>query len=194
MPLLPGNLENLICAKDILDRKTGEVILQCNERLSEEAVQKLRTAGLRQLPILFIDGLNVGSYLRDTLEQDRTDSDEEALLEIYRRLRPGDPPNLEIARQLFNNLFFNPERYELSEVGRLKLNQKFDLHEPLSNRVLTKQDILEVVRYLIELRNGNGAVDDIDHLGNRRVRSVGELIEISTVSVWYGWNALLKSA
>ena len=162
---------------DIIDEKTGEVILQCNERLTKEALQKLRDIGLHEVPILFIDGLNVGPYLRDTLEQDRVESEEEALLEIYRRLRPGDPPNLEIASQLFDNLFFNPERYELSEVGRLKLNQKFGLNESLSNRVLTKKDILEVVSYLIELRNGNGSIDDIDHLGNRRVRSVGELLE-----------------
>ena len=98
-------------------------------------------------------------------------------MEIYRRLRPGDPPTLETAQNLFNNLFFNPERYDLSKVGRLKLNYKFKLDEPLDNTVLTKRDILETVRYLIDLKNGKGSIDDIDHLGNRRVRAVGELME-----------------
>ncbi|MEM7495324.1 MAG: DNA-directed RNA polymerase subunit beta, partial [Myxococcota bacterium] len=177
LPLDSDEIEKLFCAKDIVDRKSGEVLLRCNERLQVESLEKARSAGLRQVPVLFIDGLNVGSYLRDTLEQDRVESQEEAVLEIYRRMRPGDPPNLEIASGLFHNLFFNSERYDLSEVGRLKLNQKFGLEEPLSNRVLTKQDLLGVVRYLIDLRNGNGSVDDIDHLGNRRVRSVGELLE-----------------
>ena len=98
-------------------------------------------------------------------------------MEIYRRLRPGDPPTLETAQNLFNNLFFNPERYDLSKVGRLKLNYKFKLDEPLDNTVLTKRDILETIRYLIDLKNGKGSIDDIDHLGNRRVRAVGELME-----------------
>ena len=98
-------------------------------------------------------------------------------MEIYRRLRPGDPPTLETAQNLFNNLFFNPERYDLSKVGRLKLNYKFKLDEALDNTVLTKRDILETVRYLIDLKNGKGSIDDIDHLGNRRVRAVGELME-----------------
>ena len=109
---------------------------------------------------------------------DKIETPEEAVMEIYRRVRPGDPPTPETAINLFNNvLFFNPERYDLSKVGRLKLNSKFSIEEPLDNQVLTKRDILETIRYLIELKNGKGQIDDIDHLGNRRVRAVGELLE-----------------
>ena len=134
--------------------------------------------GVAEFPILFIDGLNVGPYLRDTLLVDKVETEEESLLEIYRRLRPGDPPTIDTARVFFHNLFFNPERYDLSKVGRLKLNYKFgDDDADLENTVLTKRDIMEVVRYLLELKNGRGNVDDIDHLGNRRVRAVGELLE-----------------
>ena len=151
--------------------------------MTEAKLERLREASIESFKILFIDGLNVGSYLRDTLLADKVKTTEDAIMEIYRRLRPGDPPTLETAKTLFNNLFFNPERYDLSKVGRLKLNYKFyrDLPEeqrPRSTRtVLTPQDILETVRHLIELKNGRGSVDDIDHLGNRRVRAVGELME-----------------
>src|SRR6185436_20662310 len=130
--------------------------------------------GIKSFHVLFIDGLNVGSYLRDTLIADKLSTPEEAIMEIYRRLRPGDPPTPETATTLFNNLFFNPERYDLSKVGRLKLNHKLRLQAPLDQGTLRREDILEVVRYLIELKNGNGTIDDIDHLGNRRVRAVGE--------------------
>ena len=133
---------------------------------------------MKEIKVLFIDNLNVGPYLRDTLLMDKIESPEEAVMEIYRRVRPGDPPTPETAVNLFNNvLFFNPERYDLSKVGRLKLNFKFGLEEPLDNQVLTKRDILETIRYLIDLKNGKGQIDDIDHLGNRRVRAVGELLE-----------------
>jgi DNA-directed RNA polymerase subunit beta len=119
----------------------------------------------------------VGPYLRNTLLQDRIKSPQDAILEIYRRLRPGDPPTVDSATNFFNNLFFNPDRYDLSKVGRLKLNHRLKLNVPLEQGTLRKEDILEVVRYLMELKNGNGSVDDIDHLGNRRVRAVGELVE-----------------
>lgn len=177
LAMLDEEVEGVISAEDVIDEATGEVIVECNEPLTVAKMRELHANGLREIKILFIDGLNVGSYLRDTMMLDKVNTREEALLEIYRRLRPGDPPTLETAETLFNNLFFNAERYDLSEVGRLKLNHKFNLDEPLTNRVLTKRDIMEVVRYLIELRNGNGQVDDIDHLGNRRVRAVGELVE-----------------
>ena len=170
-------VNGLISAEDVINEDTGEVLLECNEMLTVKKIESLREFGLSKVKVLFIDGLNVGSYLRDTIAADKVTTREDALMEIYRRLRPGDPPTLETAENLFENLFFNPERYDLSEVGRLKLNHKFSLTEPLTNRALTKRDILEVVRYLIELRNGNGSLDDIDHLGNRRVRAVGELIE-----------------
>lgn len=166
-----------VSAADVIDDATGEVLLQTNETVTEDKIDQLIEQGIKSFPVLFIDGLNVGSYLRDTLLVDKVESTDEAILEIYRRLRPGDPPTLETARTLFNNLFFNPERYDLSRVGRLKLNHKFALDEPIQNTVLTKKDVMEVVRYLLDLKNGKGQVDDIDHLGNRRVRAVGELLE-----------------
>ncbi len=166
-----------VAAHDVIDENTGEVLLQCNEEITESKLDELREHGIADFKVLFIDNLNVGSYLRDTLIADKLQTTEEAVLEIYRRLRPGDPPTLETAQNLFNNLFFNPERYDLSKVGRLKLNYKFKLDESLENAVLTKRDILESVRYLIDLKNGKGQIDDIDHLGNRRVRAVGELME-----------------
>ncbi|HTP24788.1 MAG TPA: DNA-directed RNA polymerase subunit beta, partial [Anaeromyxobacteraceae bacterium] len=166
-----------VCAQDVVDESTGEVLMECNEEVTEEKVELLREKGISEFKILFIDGLNVGPFLRDTLNTDKVDNPDDAIMEIYRRLRPGDPPTLDTAKQLFINLFFNPERYDLSKVGRLKLNFKFTLEEPLEQQVLTKRDILEVVGYLIDLKNGKGAIDDIDHLGNRRVRAVGELLE-----------------
>ncbi|MBN2360782.1 MAG: DNA-directed RNA polymerase subunit beta, partial [Deltaproteobacteria bacterium] len=168
LPLTAEEVEGLICAQDIVDLETGEVLLESNEELSEEKIEMLREKGHQQVSVLFIDGLNVGPYLRDTLLVDKVHTREDAILEIYRRLRPGDPPTIDTAETLFNNLFFNPERYDLSQVGRLKLNHKFGLDEALDNTVLTKRDILEVVKYLIELRNESGPTDDIDHLGNRR--------------------------
>src|SRR5258706_1778325 len=172
-----GEVVGKVAAHDVIDENTGEVLLQCNEEVTEAKLDELREHGINSFKVLFIDGLNVGSYLRDTLIADKLNAPEEAIMEIYRRLRPGDPPTPETAQTLFNNLFFNPERYDLSKVGRLKLNYKFKIDESLDNCVLTKRDILETVRYLIDLKNGKGSIDDIDHLGNRRVRAVGELME-----------------
>ena len=190
IPVDEDELIGAVIATDIYDEETGEVIAECNDDVSAELLEKMREAGVKSFEILFIDNLNVGAYLRNTInaelnERRRSwtgdgsvmDTADEAIMEIYRRLRPGEPPTEDTARNLFNNLFFNPERYDLSKVGRLKLNYKFDLDESLDTGVLTKRDILEVVRYLIELKNGKGTIDDIDHLGNRRVRAVGELLE-----------------
>ena len=183
MPIEPDELVGKVAAHDIVDPETGEVLVEVNEELTASSLERLREASIEQFKILFIDGLNVGSYLRDTLLADKVKTQEDSILEIYRRLRPGDPPTLETAKTLFNNLFFNAERYDLSKVGRLKLNYKFyrdmpeDQKPGLDLTVLTPQDILETVRHLIELKNGRGSVDDIDHLGNRRVRAVGELME-----------------
>ncbi|WP_437335736.1 DNA-directed RNA polymerase subunit beta [Sorangium sp. So ce394] len=183
LSLEPEELVGKVAAHDIVDPETGEVVVEVNEELTEAKLERLRDANIEQFRILFIDGLNVGSYLRDTLLTDKVKTMEDAILEIYRRLRPGDPPTLETAKTLFHNLFFNAERYDLSKVGRLKLNYKFYRDVPEDERpgldltVLTPQDILETVRHLIELKNGRGSVDDIDHLGNRRVRAVGELME-----------------
>ena len=165
------------CAEDVIDEETGEVLLQANETVTAEKLGLLQEHGVESFQILFIDGLNVGPFLRNTLLVDKVESLDEALIEIYRRLRPGDPPTADTAKALFENLFFNPERYDLSRVGRLKLNHKFGIEESIDNTVLSKRDIMEVVRYLLDLKNGKGQVDDIDHLGNRRVRAVGELLE-----------------
>ena len=177
LPIEIDELEGKVSARDVIDDNTGEVLLQCNEELTEAKLDDLRDRGVEKVEVLFIDNLNVGPYLRNTLLADKLQGPEEAVMEIYRRLRPGDPPTIETAQQLFHNLFFNGERYDLSKVGRLKLNYKFKIDEPIETQILTKRDILESVRYLIELRNGRGVIDDIDHLGNRRVRAVGELME-----------------
>ncbi|MCL2777917.1 MAG: DNA-directed RNA polymerase subunit beta [Polyangiaceae bacterium] len=183
LPADPEELTGKVAAHDVVDKETGEVVLEVNEEVTADKLEKVREAGIPEFKILFIDGLNVGSYLRDTLLAEKVKTTEDAIMEIYRRLRPGDPPTLDTAKTLFHNLFFNAERYDLSKVGRLKLNYKFykDLPEEqrpaLDTQVLTAQDILETVRHLIELKNGRGSVDDIDHLGNRRVRAVGELME-----------------
>ncbi|MBZ0118260.1 MAG: DNA-directed RNA polymerase subunit beta [Sandaracinaceae bacterium] len=185
LPADPQELVGKVSAEDVIDEETGEVLLGVNEEITEDKLQAIRDAGIESFKILFIDGLNVGSYLRDTLIADKITSKEDAILEIYRRLRPGDPPTLDTANTLFHNLFFNPERYDLSKVGRLKLNYKFyredDPNRPdvddAKSSVLNETDILHTVKHLIELKNGRGSVDDIDHLGNRRVRAVGELME-----------------
>ncbi len=182
MKSLPVEAEEVytkVSAEDVVDESTGEVLLETNEEVTEAKVEELRKRNLTEFKVLFIDNLNVLPSLRDTLMQDKIATPDEAIMEIYRRLRPGDPPTPDTAGSLFLNLFFNPERYDLSKVGRLKLNYKFGLEEPLDNTILTKRDILEVVRFLIDLKNGkpNKDVDDIDHLGNRRVRAVGELLE-----------------
>jgi DNA-directed RNA polymerase subunit beta len=166
-----------IASCDIVDMNTGEVIVETNEPVTEEVLSEIRERGIESFSILFIDNVNVGSFLRDTLMVDKIETTEAAIIEIYRRLRPGDPPTYETALAFFENLFFNAERYDLSPVGRRKMNHKLKLDVPLEQRTLTRDDIMRTVKYLIELRNGNGQVDDIDHLGNRRVRPVGELLE-----------------
>src|SRR6266849_435520 len=177
VPIALEDVVGRVSAHDVVDSTTGEVLLQCNEELSEETVEKLKSHGVKKIEVLYAEDQPGGGPLRLTLAQDKLNTPEEATLEIYRRLRPGDPPTLQTATTFFNNLFFNPERYDLSKVGRLKLNHKLKLDVPLEQGTLRREDILEVVRYLIELKNGNGQVDDIDHLGNRRVRAVGELVE-----------------
>ena len=167
-----------VFARDVINMETGEVLFDCNDEIDEEAVKVIEDAGIEEIEVLFIDPSSAGPYLRDTLKADKITSTDEAILEIYRRLRPGDPSTVQQAKTYFENLFFNPSRYDLSEVGRVKLNHK--LHsEPVEGTVLTKADILAAVGYLIELKNQRSGVtiDDIDHLGNRRVRAVGELME-----------------
>jgi DNA-directed RNA polymerase subunit beta len=177
VPIAWEDILGRVAAHDIVDPHTKEVLVECNQEITQEKLDLIREKGIHQIEVLFIDESSVGPFLRNTLLQDRIKSPQDAILEIYRRLRPGDPPTVESATNFFNNLFFNPDRYDLSKVGRLKLNHRLKLNVPLEQGTLRKEDILEVVRYLMELKNGNGSVDDIDHLGNRRVRAVGELVE-----------------
>ncbi|GFE59237.1 DNA-directed RNA polymerase subunit beta [Geobacter sp. AOG1] len=177
IPIMADDLLGKFASHDIVDPATGEVLVECNEELTQTRLEEIRTRGIASFKVLFIDNLHVTSSLRDTIMVDKISSTDDALIEIYRRLRPGDPPTLKSALALFENLFFNAERYDLSAVGRLKLNYKLGLNIPLDCQTLTKEDVLEVVRYLIDLKNGKGTIDDIDHLGNRRVRAVGELLE-----------------
>ncbi len=184
---------------DIVDESTGEVLLECNEEISEAHLDELRNRGILEFPLLYLDPAGSGSAMRDTLLADKTVTREEGIIDIYRRLRPGDPPTLDTATNLFHNLFFNPERYDLSRVGRLKLNHKlgFSAEDRVTVRpkgpnaaeeevslgvlpTLRPADILQAVKYLVDLKNGSDPdkrIDDIDHLGNRRVRVVGELLE-----------------
>ena len=164
-------------ATDIADPETGELIVGINQPLGTEDLSKLRAAGITEVPVLLIDGYKVSSSFRDTLELDKVETTDEAIVEIYRRLRPSNPPTLEVARTFFHNLFFSPEHYDLSAVGRLKLNLRLGLDVPEDVRTLRREDIMEAVKLLIQLKDTEGPVDDIDHLGNRRVRSVGELLE-----------------
>ncbi len=164
--------------KDVYDEKSGEVLLEANQELSEDKLEQLAGRGIHHVDVIFTDNLTYGSFISDTLVADKVATPDEALIEIYKKLRPGDPPTIEAAKSLFENLFFNPERYDLSRVGRLKLNYKFPhnkIGEDMS--ILSKEDILSTLHYLCELNNGRGTIDDIDHLGNRRVRAVGELVE-----------------
>ncbi len=177
VPIALEEVIGRVSAHDVKDPKTGEVVLATNEDITEEKLEALRAKGITKIDVLFLEDMHIGPALRNTLVQDKIATPEEAILEIYRRLRPGDPPTPETATAFFNNLFFNPERYDLSRVGRLKMNHKLKISVPLDQGTLRREDILEVVRYLIELKNGNGQIDDIDHLGNRRVRAVGELVE-----------------
>jgi DNA-directed RNA polymerase subunit beta len=177
VPIALEEILGRVASHDIVNPQTKEVIVESNYPITQEKLDLIREKGIHQIEVLFIDESTVGPYLRNTLLQDRINSPQDAILEIYRRLRPGDPPTVDSSTNFFNNLFFNPDRYDLSKVGRLKLNHRLKLNVPLEQGTLRKEDILEVVRYLMELKNGNGTVDDIDHLGNRRVRAVGELVE-----------------
>ncbi len=164
-------------AEDLYNPENGEIYAEAGDEITEKSLALLLGAGFDELPILDIDHVNVGPYIRNTLKVDKNSSREDALFDIYRVMRPGEPPTIESAEAMFRSLFFDPERYDLSAVGRVKMNMRLDLDAPDTQRTLRKEDILAVVRALVNLRDGRGEVDDIDHLGNRRVRSVGELME-----------------
>jgi DNA-directed RNA polymerase subunit beta len=166
-----------IMAHNIIDKETGELLAEANAEITEELLEKLREAGIKKFEILYVNDLDQGPYIADTLRIDPTTTELEALVEIYRMMRPGEPPTKEAAQNLFKNLFFTDERYDLSGVGRMKFNRRVGRDAVEGPGVLDRDDILDVLRVLIDIRNGYGGVDDIDHLGNRRVRSVGEMAE-----------------
>src|SRR4030088_279131 len=164
-------------AEDLVNHKTGEIYVEAGGEITEKVLKVLHEAGYKELPVLDIDHVNVGAYIRNTLTIDKNMTREDALFDIYRVMRPGEPPTLDTAQAMFNSLFFDSERYDLSAVGRVKMNMRLDLQAEDTMRVLRKDDIIGVIRTLLDLRDGKGEIDDIDHLGNRRVRSVGELME-----------------
>ena len=166
-----------IVAHDVVNTDTGEIIAKANEVITAASAEKIIEAGVTELRTLYVNDLDRGPYISDTLRIDATRNRLEALVEIYRMMRPGEPPTRDAAENLFSNLFFNPERYDVSAVGRMKFNRRVGRKEITGSNVLSKEDILDVLKVLIAIRNGDGTVDDIDHLGNRRVRSVGEMAE-----------------
>ncbi len=164
-------------AENVIDKKTGEVVVECNTEITAEVMEKLTEVGVTKIKTLYTNELDCGSFISDTLRQDSTRNQLEALVEIYRMMRPGEPPTKESAENLFQNLFFSADRYDLSAVGRMKFNRRLGREEVIGSGVLDRIDIVEVLKTLVGIRNGRGMVDDIDHLGNRRVRSVGEMAE-----------------
>ena len=167
-------------AKNIIDAKTGEILAEAGDEINAELMAKLNENKIKEVEVLYIDNLNVGAYIRNTLAADKARNRQEALADIYRVMRPGEPATYEAADELFNKMFFDNERYDLSSVGRVKMNASLDIpfsEAPDTMRVLRKDDILRIIKKLVNIRDGKGTVDDIDHLGNRRVRSVGELME-----------------
>ena len=170
-------LEGKILANDIIDTETGELLAAANAELTPELVEALIAAGIESIRTLFVNDLDRGPFISNTLNIDPSTTRLEALVEIYRMMRPGEPPTKEAAENLFQNLFFNPDRYDLSGVGRMKFNRRVGRDTSDGGGVLDRDDILAVLSTLIDIRNGYGTVDDIDHLGNRRIRSVGEMAE-----------------
>ena len=170
-------LEGKILAHDIVDTETGELLAAANSELTMELIETLIEKGIEHIRTLYVNDLDRGPYISNTLRIDPSTTRLEALVEVYRMMRPGEPPTKEAAENLFQNLFFNPDRYDLSAVGRMKFNRRVGRDTSEGGGVLENEDILDVLRTLVDIRNGYGTVDDIDHLGNRRVRSVGEMAE-----------------
>jgi DNA-directed RNA polymerase subunit beta len=171
------DLEGAYSVADVVNRQTGEVLLEANKPLTAEIWQAFAEGGIAEVDVFFPERDDIGVVLSRTLDKDAIRSSKEALIEIYRKLRPGDPPTLETATNLFRGMFFDPRKYDFSRVGRLKFNIKLGLDTPLDNRTLDSPDFVAAIKYLLKLRKNIGVVDDIDHLGNRRVRAVGELLE-----------------
>ena len=164
-------------AQDIVDAKTGELLYACNSEITEELIEQFLNSEIPEFQTIYTNDLDCGPFISDTLRNDTTTSKQEAMVEIYRMMRPGEPPTKESAENLFSNLFFSPERYDLSAVGRMKFNRRLGRPESIGAPVLDTNDIVDVLKTLVGIRNGFGSVDDIDHLGNRRIRSVGEMAE-----------------
>src|SRR6202142_1798369 len=177
VPIPRNEIIGRVTLTDIVDPKTGEIVLDSNKEITEEILVKITSLKIASLNLLFIDNVSYLPSFRETLLTDKVGSQKDALKEIYKKLRPGEPATEDAAKELFSGLFFDPKRYDLSSVGRLKVNEKLSLDTALDVRVLTDKDVVEIVRYLLNLRTGKGEVDDIDHLGNRRVRGIGELLE-----------------
>ncbi|MDQ3070263.1 MAG: DNA-directed RNA polymerase subunit beta [Acidobacteriota bacterium] len=175
--VVEAEFEGAFAASDAVDPSTGEVIVEANEEITARIISIAEEKGVQHIDLFFPEKDEVGTVLSSTLRKDTVRTHEEALIEIYRRLRPGDPPTLDSSRSLFENMFFNSQKYDFSRVGRLKLNTKLKMNTPLDEKILHPQDFYEVIKYLMKLRRNPANVDDIDHLGNRRVRSVGELLE-----------------
>ena len=173
----PEFLQGRVIAKNYVNEETGEVVANANDELTLELLQALKDAGFESFETLYINELDHGSYISDTLRIDSSTNRLEALVEIYRMMRPGEPPTKDAAETLFNNLFFSDDRYDLSSVGRMKFNRRLGREESTGSGILSKEDIVDVMRQLIAIRDGKDEVDDIDHLGNRRIRSVGEMAE-----------------
>jgi len=177
IPIKSEDLVGRAVLTELVDPESQEVLLEKNQRLTAPVLERILEGRMESFKVIYLDSPTTSPVILDTLEAERTNSKEESWVEIYKRLRPGEMPSIESAKLLFENLFLNPKRYDLSPVGRLKMNKRFNLDLPLEQRTLSAQDIVEVVRCLVDLKAGKGDVDDIDHLGNRRVRSVGELLE-----------------
>ncbi|MDX1902022.1 MAG: DNA-directed RNA polymerase subunit beta [Gammaproteobacteria bacterium] len=187
LQLQKANIKNLdvpveyltgkVLAKNVIHPETGEILANANDLISPDMLKAFLASGVKQFETLYVNDIDHGAYISDTLRIDPTNNALEALVEIYRMMRPGEPPTRDAAEALFKNLFFSPERYDLSEVGRMKFNRRVGRQNIDGPGVLTKDDIIDVLKTLISIRNGDGTVDDIDHLGNRRVRSVGEMTE-----------------
>ncbi|MBI4482216.1 MAG: DNA-directed RNA polymerase subunit beta [Acidobacteria bacterium] len=171
------DLEKAYSTTNIVDPRTGEVIVEANEEINPRVINQALEAGLAEFSVFFPDRDDVGVVVSETLRRDTLKTTRDALIEVYRKQRPGDPPTIETATSLFEGMFFDPRKYDFSRVGRLKFNHKLGLDTPLDQRTLTPSDFYEVIKYVLKLRKNIGAVDDIDHLGNRRVRAVGELLE-----------------
>jgi DNA-directed RNA polymerase subunit beta len=194
IPVAPEELIGKVSAYDIKDPNSDDILVPANEELSDDIIAKIKGAGINSFEILYTGGVGNSDSIRKTLLLDKVNNKEDALIEIYRLMRPGNPATPEVAQDFLDHLFFKSAYYDLSGVGRLKINLRLGINAPVNLRTLRKEDILLTTKTLIELRDTQGVVDDIDHLGNRRVRAVGELLENQYPSAWCVWNVPSRNA